>query len=471
MPTTKHVASTHHRPQISDLFALRQIEWSGEEETHAGITRGLRVEYQRDGGRGLRDETGEFQDTTDAKRSYYGIGGGRYDEHGKDIIDCEATLVGKDLGLLRDVRPGEFFSVAERREHVFCITAHGSTKEFYVFDPKLRDLFQAVARDDICGSPPFSLGNLTTTMYTVDSNSAQQVRNWANLVLDAIRFAGPVPEAERETAHRATAAKIRNLVTHLTHNKAYHSLASTRVAQWLEKRMEAEALHFEPCNLIDCVTILERSGTDWRRWARPALLAELHNQHLFHTATACEAKKARLHVVDIRRPDNGETERRYIAVVQADDERVKDRLFSAEYGCNAAAVVQKNSKGQVQIFPGGYRIAKENGRFARFSFGKDFMPFIAAAIRAEECRAHRDSVPRWHVLTSHHGPRDLTWFYHRETGWFMNGALTAPDVQPTKLPLDLIVKIVVRGFDLACAEFRRLLIERLNQGGFYRSPW
>ena len=153
MDEEKHMIVTHKRPQASDLLYIYLVKNFATEATHYGVSNGVEVLFL-DSDKDLKDEQGQslvplIESMDESEVSFCGRGGGMYDEHDKDILDCEATLVGKKLGLLWEVQPGEkvwpnqSFEISDR---------NGTRKKkFVVKDPKLRDLFAVVARDDIGG--------------------------------------------------------------------------------------------------------------------------------------------------------------------------------------------------------------------------------------------------------------------------------------------------------------------------------
>lgn len=126
----------------------------------------------------------------------------------------------------------------------------------------------------------------------------------------------------------------------------------------------------------------------------------------------------------------------------SDDEQVA-KFSRSLHGCEAAVTIQKNSKGNVQIFT--------NKRF--YLFFSD----VVVMIRIEEQRAKGKivvkpktmSVTEYYDYLSREGivHEAEEWFFHKEIQALLNGSLTKPDVPPTRLSLDEIQRSVKIGVD------------------------
>ncbi|MEK7636106.1 MAG: hypothetical protein AAB362_00220 [Patescibacteria group bacterium] len=466
MDFQRHTIVTHVLSQLSDLYAQRLIEFCGTEERFPGISRGIEVLYTTDGGASLRDREGRFivrgvELEGRSNVSFVGVGRGKYDEHGTGKVECEATLVARDLGLVRDQVSSDNFYGLERDGRVFKITSKDGkrSKTFIVSDPRLTHLLKAVAEDDIKGSRPFSLGSVVKTLHRAEYD-ANVVREIASAVFDAATK-GPILKVERQDRYRDA---VRLLVLELSAMRgSYHELATQRIERWLEKRREN--MQFQPFDILDCIMLLVRDGVDAREWVRPILEAELQDQHWFHTESATEAKNARLTEVTLTVFDGfvSRCEKRVVAVIESDDERVHAYLMARDLGYYACCVVKKNGKGQVQVFPGSYEVTYDNGRKLKTD-QKPFthvMSYITAGVREAECNARGISCTAdWTILTSDDGPKEeRSWFFHRLTGWLMNGSLTAPDVPPTSLSLDKIAEIICEGMSNKYEDLRARAVE------------
>lgn len=475
---TGHVVVTHARPQVSDLLYLFLLQNYGTEQIAPGISQGLQFAFTCDGGKALRDQAGNYVvDRLEAmgnqNMSFCGVGRGKHDEHGKDIIDCEATLLGVDLGLLReaagddDPRPSNPLSFTIR-------TRDGKRqKTFIVSDPNMRDLFKAVAEDDIKGSPPYSLGNLITVLY----NSGHEVSEAIDFAFCAFRAAiaeGPFSKVVRRKAHTGAIALIRDVLSGM--KSEYVPRAFWQVERFLGKH-SGENPQFEPLNLIDSTALIMRAAGEEaaRAWVLGMMRSELNEQHHFHTVTAEAATAAERRPVRIRIHDgrNERLEDRVIAIAKTNDHLVHKYLMAKDLGINAIAVIQQNERGQVQIFPGMYEWTDSNRskpwskpRTVRGPFIRP-MEYLTAVVRHAE-RTMRNQEPiSWENLVSQDGLKDDPWFFYAprnaNIAWLLNGSRTAPDVEPTKIPLDLIVDLTVEAFDDRASDVRRKKREDLKK--------
>ena len=472
MDSEKHLIVTHKRPQASDLLYIYLVKHFATEATHRGISNGIEVSFL-DNDKDLKDEKGQslvpfIEAMDEAEVSFCGRGGGMYDEHGKDILDCEATLLGKKLGLLWEVKPGEkvwpnqSFEISDR---------NGTRKKkFAVRDPKLRDLFAVVARDDTSGSPPYSLGNMIDLMHYRYPDDPEKVMKWTFRLFDAVCKYGPIPKEERKERCqdniRALLGALDDVGKYPDASREFHPNARERLREWLNKRLDND--FWQPLDLIDAsAQVLPGGWQDPFDWPYEVVAAEVERQHHFHTVSAEEAKKAELIDVQILIKD-GESERtsnRKIAVVESDDLDVHKYLSAVDLGYYAICVIKKNSRGQVQIFPGNFsKEVRRGGRVKVQQLSYNFpMGFVAAALRVQECGVRGLPVPSWPELVSDRGPAsEQTWFYYSRTGWLMNGSLTMPDVSPTAIPLSEIAETVRRGFSVEYAGARQALVATWN---------
>lgn len=460
-----HSKITHEGAQVSDLLNCYLTATRGTEETNPGISQGFRVGYLRDGGVSLRDKRGNFvvpviELKKDLRTSFCGVGRGRDDEHGKDIIDCEATLYGARLGLIREATDGDSWSNDDPTRFTIRMKDGKREKTFIVSDPKLRDLFKAVATDDIKGSPSYSLGNIISTLY-MRGRDPDDVMNFAFLAFIAGEAAGPIPKSDRTVAHAGAVALIRSVLDEAKESKLYVPEAFGRIERFLAKN-SGEHPHFDPLNLIDSVALM--IGRTWSKeteaWAWIAVKADLEEQNHFHTMTRQEVRKAELRPVKIRIRDGAaeRVEDRVIAVIRTDDPLAHKYLMGKNLGYNAAAVVQQNSKGQVQIFPGSYEWTEQRGRNKSRKVQaplKFHMGYLTVVVRDLERRAKNMTPALWSDLITDDGPKDETsWFYYSRTGWLMNSSLTAPDVPGTELLLETIADLAVEAFDDRAGDVR-----------------
>ena len=428
------IFATHFGPHLSDLFALYLLSRFGPHDE-----RGFKVAFIKD--RSKFHDKGVVMETMGNENVVFiGMGGGKYDEHAKGMIDCEATLVAKDLGILRDIPYNE--KIDPHDKHVFSVSHDGQRKFFYSEEEKLTTLFAAVLRDDLGGSQSFGLGTLIKISHNAHPQMPAVAMQWAFDFFDVVLDIGPILKEMRAGAMMNAATAIASSVCAEAELGGFSCISRKRITEWLSKYLTGEA-QWQPYNLVDCVAILMTAKHDFAQWLGEVVRSELEEQEHFHQKSSIEATKSRFHDVEILIRENGSerTEARTVAVIESDDPHVHKYLLSAEFGYHAAAVVKKDSSGRVMIFPGTYFREK---KYIPLSF---LMPGITAMIRAKECKARGMNVPRWPVLLSEGGPdKEKTWHFQPASGILMNGSLTA-EVAPTVLPLVEIVDAVLIGMD------------------------
>lgn len=163
-------------------------------------------------------------------------------------------------------------------------------------------------------------------------------------------------------------------------------------------------------------------------WASQALQAVYADQQRFFGALAMEFKEeARISTVPNPKEDG---EPRVICAIESDEPAI-DRYARSKHGCDAAAVIVKNSKGQVQIYAN-----KKKGVY---------LDDAAVMIRlAEQRKAGQIKTSDWKVLAAEGNKIEgaEAWYYHPEGRFLLNGSLTAPNVPPTLLSLNEIMDLV-----------------------------
>ncbi len=158
-------------------------------------------------------------------------------------------------------------------------------------------------------------------------------------------------------------------------------------------------------------------------WAFAALDAKYTEQKKFWSCKT-ELKKAR--VKKIKGP-KGST----LTLVVAESDNTNLQQFArSNHGVNADIVIQKNSSGNVQIF---------SNQRSRLDLCE-----VVKMLRLEEQKAKgKVLVTDWTILeTAGKLPEIQEWYYHEPAQMVLNGSLSLPDVEPTKLSLDKITDIV-----------------------------
>lgn len=125
-----------------------------------------------------------------------------------------------------------------------------------------------------------------------------------------------------------------------------------------------------------------------------------------------------------------------VAVIGTDDE-LMNRYARAKQGTNAAIVVQVTSRGNVQIFT--------NRRWNILSL-YDIVKILR--IKEQE-KAGAPLTTNWRELQGEaQVPGAEAWYFHERGEMILNGALSAPDVPPTKLSIEEILEAVRIGVNL-----------------------
>lgn len=332
------------------------------------------------------------------------VGRGGYDEHGDSKLrECEATLVVSDLGV-RDL-------------------------------PELKPLLDYTLQVDRFGGGKgvLKFGRLVELMH--DVLPPHRVAHWARVMIEAL-IEGETDKTSVEPERvfkfiMAAYAKVKNEFP-----------PETRVE--LDKLLDgfSPRAAFEPFGIFYCASVLWKK---FRRlphkptpteWIADAFRAELTRQKLFLDAEA-EAKKAQRATVVIR---GVEAE---IALVRSDGQRIHSAVFS-EYK-KVVAVIARRSTGHVQIFR---RIHRAPVRVK--------LQDAAAFLRACEQQKAGEPISRLEELAAQQGPEGIgkRWFFHHATQNILNGALSAPDVEPTALADHEIVERLFDGLDDSSREIR-----------------
>lgn len=179
--------------------------------------------------------------------------------------------------------------------------------------------------------------------------------------------------------------------------------------------------------LAEGVRVMNRLHSDdpqrvWR-WTNEWLRAHHAQQQEFHQAAkrTFEADALAFELVF------GE-EKLKLASIQTDADQVKAYAFS-RYGGFVAVVVQRNSRGNIQIFVNKF-------------YGLDLVP-VAAAVRLGELAARRrDPVIGTDYRVEGTVADVPEWYFFLEGQMLLNGSLTAPDVPPSALSLEEVTEIV-----------------------------
>ncbi|MBU0649454.1 hypothetical protein KJ969_05170 [Patescibacteria group bacterium] len=164
-------------------------------------------------------------------------------------------------------------------------------------------------------------------------------------------------------------------------------------------------------------------------WAISALEAKYGLQREFHETAKHEFEnKAEIHDVKF----GGQIHK--VVFIESDNESFS-RYARSNYGCQASVVVQKNSRGNVQI----HTNQRKNLTITD----------IVQMLRLEEQKIKgKMLMTDWNELARGgkvEGAEE--WYFSVNAGMLLNGALSAPDVPPTNIPFQRIKEIVLMGIN------------------------
>lgn len=391
--------TTHIRGHLSDLLALNL--------------------FQRYGNGKYRI----FVDPLEAKRKGWSgplitIGRGEFDEHDNpEAEECEATLVAKQLGIADrpELRP--------ILDYTLMVDRHGQGKGILKFGRTVELLYDVFRPEEW-----------------------REVYKFAALLIEA-----EIEERLNPSPAVILPAPVVNFV------REVYAIAREDFAEEVRCELDKIVAGFDPRAEFDrfglpwCVSLL------WRHlrrkpmwWAVNALRAELMHQKLF---LAAEQELDRAIVAEVNISDN----KALLVSVPSDNRYVHSFCFS-KYGeryfgsdAVAAVAVQKPS-GQTQIF--------RRSREAILEFWS-----VVAQLRTCEQEKAGGPAASWSELISQRGPEGVArrWFFQHASQKILNGSLTAPEVEPTRLTLDEIHACLVAGLDDENLGYRRWFY--LEHGG------
>jgi len=125
-----------------------------------------------------------------------------------------------------------------------------------------------------------------------------------------------------------------------------------------------------------------------------------------------------------------------LVVVDGLDDIRLQKLARSKKGHQADVIIQRTPNGNVQIFTDKRK--------------KLHIDDVVGVLRYEEQKARGEFITKdWKLLRcdGKMHPVDDIWFFMKRGGTILNGSLTAPDVSPTKLDSEDIVRIVRIGLD------------------------
>ncbi|MEK7148913.1 MAG: hypothetical protein AAB796_00740, partial [Patescibacteria group bacterium] len=445
--TDRHRYVNHIGMHASDIAGGWAIARHGEESAYRGIRHGLQIHLVKDRGLCLVEKRGSVNDRDFREKgmTVSGILGVECDEHGKKgpdgkrALDCEFTLIGKKLGLLREVPEA---STSERGEYGFTIrdkTDQQRAKHFVVADHRLRDLFLFIANDDLNGSLPMNLAKIVKASYRLLPTQKPTIQ-WMFYFLDAVSATEPIPKEDRGNAYQSACSYLLTTLNALLKEKEFHSQAIAYIKSWIGKGEKNPRLSDEHIyDLADATALMlkavsvgaitEEGAEKWAYWG---LRIMLEAQHHFHAISPGEAGKAGVEKVSLRYRfgTSNYTELRSVVFIQSDDPFIFSYLRLEKLGYDPALIIKQGSSGDIQIHPGMFPALSslppgdEKKEYYRESL-RDITRDIVVALRQEECRVRKIDMPSRDVLEQDEWDGDgSVWFRHGTAGWVMSKSLS-----------------------------------------------
>ncbi len=155
-------------------------------------------------------------------------------------------------------------------------------------------------------------------------------------------------------------------------------------------------------------------------WVKMALWARYQQETRFHTVIPQEFRRGG--TIEFLKSGSKVIK---MAIIFSDDEQIN--AYSRHLG--AAVVIQKNSRGNVQIFTD-----------LKLNIPLDDVANMLNL--AEQAAGGQVRVTDWTTLSKEGFIPGGKWYYFRQARMFLNGSLTHPKVLPTRIPLEEIKRII-----------------------------
>lgn len=206
---------------------------------------------------------------------------------------------------------------------------------------------------------------------------------------------------------------------------------------WLEKVLAVvtdEDL-YASSGMLSIATILKmkhaqspENAVENMEWAIEGVGAIIKNQMLFYKQTAAEWN-TNAHVVYVTGPHGV---RLPIASIVSNNPQIA-KYARSKHGGNVGVVIVKTSTGNVQILP-------------NHEFNLNMSDTVSIIRYEEQRKRGRFLTTRWPDLVKEGiVPGAECWYFQRNGWMILNGSLSNPNVEPTKLSLEEILEIVKIG--------------------------
>jgi hypothetical protein len=378
---------THKKPHGDEICAIAILK-----RFRAGAFYGAPVYTV-----GSDEEARKF--ASENKSVLIGIGGGPFDEHGKDTAECAATLVAEHVRL--------------------------DTLKFF------RLLEEVRASDLTAGKRKTHLPEIIKVLY--DHHDEEDVCGWALVAYDTLLkgiLENRIPLNKRTEIVQEVAVELL---------EEYSSQKHVLLRAWKEIQ---ESVNNNRGTLTELSTVAELlSQTDSklaRDWLKFGLRAIFSRQIDFEEALK-KIKESRQFTVPFVKKEGNSTMKwcgEFVGVFLRGQNSQFSRAFrSTRGGCLDLAIV-RNDDGHVQIFS---RVE-----------AKVPMEYAVRAIRFAEARK-RNSIRTLESFGCEERDSSVPqWFYFEKGGMLMNGSKSHPHVEVTRLTDDEILEAVRNAFHPDC---------------------
>ncbi len=335
------------------------------------------------------------------------VGRGGYDEHDPalmpdpDAVECEATLVAKDLGI------ADWPRLQPILQHTLAVDAKGEEKSWK------------------------RLGRLVEQMHDVYPRQPWRVEQWAYRVIEASIEAGPAGAVGGVDRARALAIIPEAYAAIRSEFQPRARAAMDPHIEELGRAGEAKPFDFFHCVHLITLKFRRLPGAPATEWAKDALRAVLWQQELFFRARD-GFQRAYQSALEERIEIRGQE--MFVLVIRSDLQRLHSYINSE---CDRyAAIAVRRSSCHVQVFRPRRTVVRVR------------MAHVMALIRATEQARCRAVESPWDDLVAQRCEAAGTgnWFFHQKTGNLFNSGLSGSG-PATPLSDEELLTCLVCGLD------------------------
>jgi hypothetical protein len=286
---------------------------------------------------------------------------------------------------------------------------------------------QFITNEDLHGgSGGLSIPSLVKEMNWQFPDNWEHVMDWAMTGICPMMKAKlkNVDFSPKNPAYRIAKHKVRQALLDAA------EVLGCQKADWCRPSIDKLMTNLGPLSLPSITMLFEACYPEdtgvVQHWLAQGAIAAMTSQQKFFGPTKEEYRvKARVEKIDAGR------ERKFVlAVIESDNTQIGKYALS-RHGGGADIVIIQNRRGNVAIL-------------TRKSLGMDLRDIIRVIrIRERWLNGHNDEM-RWLELETTESPvrGAPNWIIHQEGRMVMNGSISAPDIEPTKLTLMEIIMIV-----------------------------